>query len=248
MSDPTTVPADTFVTDDEASAYATTYYGDATDAGTQALLAELFQTFSQRRSVRILDYGCGPTVYVPLLASPFAESVCVWDPSPRARAYIRRWLGGADDSLWATYAEYVAVRQSEDASTTKVALAARKATRILGENPFPKHVGSFDVVVANFSLEADAKTVDEWMAENGRVAQLVAPGGTYFAAYLVGARTWRVKDSGPLVAATNLTEADVLTLASALGLEAANVTTVPLNRELYDGFAILTGTVPHVHP
>lgn len=248
MPDQLPTPAETFLTDDEAGAYAATYYGDAADSGTQVLLVELAKALSSTRCGEVLDFGCGPTAYVPLLAAPHADAIYMWDPSVRARTYVRRWIDGADDTLWASYAEFAAARQEPRTTPAEITTAARARTRVLDDSPLPSLAGSFDAVVANFSLEAEAKTIDEWLADNARVATLAAPRGTFFATYLVGARTWRVQKAGTLVEATNITEADVARLAAALRLDPRTITTVPLDRELYDGFAIVTGKVPSVRP
>jgi len=223
-----------------------TYYANPSDPGTQVLLAELAKLICTVRA-EVLDYGCGPTAYVPLLAAPYAATIHMWDPSPHARGYVRRWTQGADDALWAPYAEYIAGLQGVgEATPAEVMAAARSRTRVLETSPLQGRVGGFNAVVANFSLEAEAKSVDEWILENAEVASLVVEGGLFFAAYLVGAHTWKVRETGAHVEATTLSENDMAKLVSALRLDEPTVTMVPLDRELYDGFAIVTGRVPHV--
>lgn len=245
MPDEPGAPTDAFPTDGEADAYAMTFYADPSDPGTQILLAELAKSICTV-GAEVLDYGCGPTAYVPLLAAPFVATIEMWDPSPQARAYVRRWAQGADDALWAPYADFIAGLQGVGATPAEVMAAARSRTRVLDACPLPERARGFNAVVANFSLEAEAKSVDEWILENAEVASLAVEGGLFFATYLLGARTWRVQEGGPLVEATTLSEKDMAKLVSVLRLDEPTVTIVPLDRELYEGFAIVTGRVPHV--
>lgn len=236
---------DTFRSDAEADEYAFAYYADPSDPGTQVLIRRLFRLFQERPGARVLDFGCGPTVYVPLLAGRSAHEVLMWDPSPRALGHVHRWIGGEYDRLWAPYADFVAQQVADPLSSADVLATARCCTRVLPGDPRRGDAGLFDVVVANFSLEADSKPIGQWVNENSALTGLLKPGGTYFATFLVGAQTWQVRE-GITVDATTLRESDVGDLAETLRLQEADVEMVHLDRALYDGFVILTGLMPDV--
>ena len=138
-------------------------------------------------SARLLEFGCGPSIYPVIAACPHFKDVVLADYTESLLREVRLWKERdmtAHD--WSDFFRYQ-VNQLEDkngkeAVTEREELLREKITTIehcdiTKQNPIDVELGSFDVVSSSYCLEAVAHTMEEYERFLIRLAGVTRIGG-----------------------------------------------------------------------
>lgn len=177
--------------------------------------------FAQRRQARILEYGGGPTIYQLLSAARYDVTVDVSDYLDVNLRELRTWLRDEPGQFsWDAFVAFVLGLEGHAADCAAVRARAdllrSKVRRLLhcdARSDWPLETTTrecFDIVSANFVLEAITGDVDEWRRILSNVLQLVSAEGYFVLSTVIDAEHYRVGDrfypSTPLTPATVLAE------------------------------------------
>ncbi len=190
----------------DPQAYLREYYA-AVGPENQALLRfferayrHIFQT---RTQAAILEFGGGPTVYQLISAARQDVSIDISDFLDINLCEFTQWLHNTPDRFaWDAFFAYTL--QLEGAKIDGEAVARRadllrsKINRLLHCDarrayPLEREFGHcYDIVSANFVLEAISRDVAEWQRMVANVMQLVARDGYVILSSIIGAQHYRV--------------------------------------------------------
>jgi hypothetical protein len=155
---------------------------------------------------RMLEFGCGPTIYQLISPAAAYRSIDVADHVDDNLAALRSWKDGAPGHDWTHFFERALELEGGD---TVDAAAVRRREDLLrqrlgcfltcdaldDDDLLPGGRAPYDAVGVNFVLESITDDRDTWAAALARVAGLVAPGGSLVLCSLENAEHWRC---GPL--------------------------------------------------
>ena len=152
-------------------------------------LHDLFQTFSTRDRLKILDYGSGPVIQHSISAAAYASEIVFCDIASSNREAIKKWLRNDRDAFnWSPHFDYVV--QTLEGKGEEEAREREKLMRnvvkgvvycdVLSENPMePGFEGPYDVIIECGCLEAACVSVAEYKKAVQIASKLLKPGGTF---------------------------------------------------------------------
>lgn len=245
----------------DAGDYLREYYRDV-GSENRAILHFIVASLARLPPGRaLLDYGCGPALYVALAAAEKYEEIHVCDYLTENLAEIKKWVSKTADAFdWRAFTQYIVeTERGAPCSEGDVLLREEKTrNRIkavsrcdVTKRSFDGQCSSwpqFDVVVCQFCLEAVARSFDEWLVYARNVASYLKPRGTFILgtiedaeAYGVGSREYPT---------LRLSRADVLAGLDALGVvrESVCVESVPADgvTRKYNGLILARGVLPQL--
>lgn len=152
-----------------------------------------------------LELGGGPTLFAVATLAPQSREIHFCDLLPANLKEVRRWLENEPDAFdWGPYIEMTL--EEETIVVTPAAVAARaeemrrKVTRLLTCNaldpaPLSSTSQTYDLVVAQTSLDALSADIDEWKQVMRNVSEtLVAPHGRLLVSLVSGTEGYSVDD------------------------------------------------------
>ena len=146
------------------------------------------KTFSGNgKTLKVLDYGCGPVLMCVISAVPFASEIVMADIVPECLVELRKWIQDDPSAFnWGSHFEHVVQKlegKGKDATEEREA-EMRKAIKavvhcdIFQENPIEKgYEGPYDVVMSNLAIDGACKTIEEFKTALRKLADLLKPGG-----------------------------------------------------------------------
>ena len=171
----------------QALEYLKRYYG--TPAGSYytslGLYHEVFQSLPA--GLRVLDYGCGPSIRGAISAATKASEIVLSDYTEDCRTEVRQWLEKDPNAFdWSHYFSHV-VKDLEGKGEKEVEERQEEVRRLvkavvhcdLTQDP-PIERGydqQYDVVMSSLCIDAVAGTREEYVQGVKKLAKLVKPGG-----------------------------------------------------------------------
>lgn len=227
----------------EPRAYLQDYYSSFPQESIDLLqfLVDAFQDLPPHSLT--LDFGSGPTLYTAIVAAAQAHEIHVSDYLAANRVEIQHWLD--EDPAAFDWQEVIrVVLTMEGREPNAVTIAEREAairqcvTHILPCNardaqPIAGLYEHYDVLVANFCLEAAADDYEQWRMCMRNVAGLIKPGGHMIIAAVKAATTYAVGDA--VFPVVYLTEADFVQALMDVGCASASINTkwVPADHPIH---------------
>jgi NNMT/PNMT/TEMT family len=156
----------------------------------------------QRPGGRMLEFGCGPTIYQLISPAARFESIDVCDYLDDNLTAIRSWKSGASSHDWTPFFDRALQCESKEAvdeaaSRRRADLVRSRLERFLPCDALddvrllPGGRPPYDSVGVNFVLESITADRDAWAMALTRVAGLVATGGHLVLCSLEQATYWR---------------------------------------------------------
>ena len=152
-------------------------------------LARHFTSRAGDDSLRILDYGCGPSLPFSISAAPKASEIILADYAEPNREYLKRWLAkdpSAQD--WSPYFKYVVQTLeggSEQDAIKREEMVRNKVKAVVScdimkeefiEDAYSKE-GSYDIVMCLLCLECGCKDLTSYQHGIKKLASLLKEGG-----------------------------------------------------------------------
>ena len=141
-------------------------------------------------SLKVLDYGCGPSLGLSISAALKASEIILADYSPGNREYIQKWLDKNPTLCdhWSSYFKHVVQTLeggTEEASVQRQDMLREKIKAVLPcdltqENFIPDgygEKGSYDIVLSSMCIEACSKDLASYECGFEKLASLVKKGG-----------------------------------------------------------------------
>jgi hypothetical protein len=182
--------------------YLRTYYPADVGAENDEYLGFLARAYAGIRGARLLDVGCGPTIYQLISACTSVDEIHLRDPSAACLEQVRRWLRAEPASY--PWGAYIARALEHEHTSADDAAVDRRATRLRkkvasvreeGVEDLPAIApGRYDVVSMHFVAESITSDREQWRATVRDVAALVGPGGHLVLGSIGGATRWRSGD------------------------------------------------------
>lgn len=190
--------------DFDPRAYVDEYYGSIGEEN-DALLRFFAQAYRDVPTrARMLEFGCGPTIYQLISAAPRVASIDLAEPSAAARAELSRWIA-ADPSAFDWTAFVSRALSLEDGRLpdpvqvgARCALIRRRVRSVIACDAFAPHPlegvapGSYDVVASSFVLDSVTDQRTAWRDALVDLTGLARVGGVVILASLLGAEWWTV--------------------------------------------------------
>lgn len=140
--------------------------------------------------LRILDYGCGPSLPFSISAASKASEIVLADYSAPNREYWQKWLDrdGSSQHNWTPYFEYVVqalegrsadaeeAKQREDELRCKVK-AVVSCDICKDDFIDERHTGAYDVVMSFLCLDSAAEDLPSYQSFVPKLVSLVRKGG-----------------------------------------------------------------------
>ncbi len=178
---------------------------DPEDRFTIKFMIETLRTISP--DLRILELGGGPTLFVVATVAPYAKEIHFCDYAEANLKEVELWLNNSPKAFnWYPYIQMVleeeGVAVTSQAVKERAALMRNKVTRLMvcdavAKEPLGKCVDQpYDLVVAQASTDAAAKTVSEWQNVIKNIANtLIKPGGWLLISVITGTKGYIVGDT-----------------------------------------------------
>ena len=141
-------------------------------------------------SLRVLDYGCGPSLGLSISAASKASEIILADYSPRNREYVQKWLDKNPTLCdhWSPYFKHVVQTLeggTEEAAVQRQDMLHDKIKAVLPcdltqERFIPDgygEKGSYDIVLSSLCIEACSKDLASYERGFEKLASLVKKGG-----------------------------------------------------------------------
>jgi nicotinamide N-methyltransferase/methyltransferase len=217
----------------EPRPYLHEYYGDIGSENV-ALLDFLVDAYREiPRGGRLLDFGCGPTIYASLPAAERVDELHMCDFLEDNLDEIRRWARGEPDAFnWRAFTAEVLRRelghppQAVECDRREMTMRSKLRSICRGDArrkpPLQTDI-EFDVLVSCFCLEAAATARSEWQDLTLNVCSLLRPGGSLILAAIKNADTYGVGSS--VLPAVPIDEHDVIRSLEAAGFDEGTLTT-----------------------
>lgn len=163
------------------------------------------EIFTSIEKARILEFGGGPTIYQLISTARYPVAIDFSDYLDVNLIELATWLHDRPNQFsWDAFIGYVLEREGERASPERVRrradLIRRKIERLLRcDARLPNPLGAdqragYDIVSANFVLEAITQDLADWDRLTDHVLTLVKPQGYLIVCTVVGAHSYRVGD------------------------------------------------------
>lgn len=202
------------------------YYYSEVDSENAALLGWLHDAFKGLPAGgRLLDFGCGPTVYALISASERVGEIHLCDPAPENLAEIERWRGGGGFN-WDPFIAHVlrleGRRDGEHELTARKQAVSEKITRMAPCDAFAvPSEDTFDIVMSNFCAESITTDHATWVSALAGIFCRLRPGGHGIITAIESARSYNVE--GVALPATPVTQEDVREAMIRLGFTAESI-------------------------
>ena len=143
----------------------------------------------QSDKIRVLDYGCGPSICQAISAAgiPNVSEIVLAEYTARNREAIEQWVDKDPSAFnWSPYFKYVvqtlegkterqaAERENEMRSLMKVVSCDFTLDPLIEKG----YEGPYDIVICSLCLENSCDTVEEYRSRIARFSSLVKPGGS----------------------------------------------------------------------
>jgi hypothetical protein len=159
--------------------------------------------FSQIKRARVLEFGGGPTIYQLISAAKYLVSIDFSDYLNVNLQELTAWLHDDPKQFpWDAFIGYALMREGDPSTPAlirrRARLIRRKVKRLLHcDARIPDPLGAeyralYQIVSANFVLEAITQELADWDALIDNVLTLVKPNGYLIICTVVGASSYRV--------------------------------------------------------
>jgi len=159
--------------------------------------------FSEIKRARVLEFGGGPTIYQLISAAKYPVSIDFSDYLSVNLQELRAWLHNCPEQFpWDAFIGYVLAREGDHSTPALIRRRAhmirRKVKRLLHcDARIPDPLGAeyrarYEIVSANFVLEAITQELADWDELIDHVLPLVKPNGYLIICTVVGASSYRV--------------------------------------------------------
>lgn len=184
-----------------------------------------------RKNLRILEIGGGPTIYQLLSASAWAKEITFTDFLSENLEQVQAWVKKSPDSFgWTEYVNIVAHLEGEKQQIIEKRLRTVLKTflifDILGKDK--PTLTKFDIVSSHFCADSITNTKSEFLHAVRTITSFVAPNGMLVMSMLKGAVTYDVGNySFP---AYFIDEQTVKTILKRLGFKNIEMQTIEIER------------------
>ena len=141
-------------------------------------------------TLKILDYGCGPSIGLSISAAAKASEIVLADYAPASRAYVQKWLD-KDPSLcnyWSPFFKYIvetleggteeeAVQREEIIRDKIKAVVSCDMTKDIFIEESYNEKNAYDTVMSFLCLETASKDLTSYKCGMEKLASLVKKGG-----------------------------------------------------------------------
>ncbi|XP_061098736.1 nicotinamide N-methyltransferase-like [Conger conger] len=135
---------------------------------------------------KLIEVGCGPTIYSLISASKCFEEIVVSDFTDSNRREIEKWLSNQEGCFdWLPTIQYVCELEGRSRSPEEVERRLRQIMKqvlrcdVRQENPFhPLTMEPVDCVLSSLCLTAACKDMETYRLALRGIAALLKPGGT----------------------------------------------------------------------
>lgn len=203
---------------------------------------------------RVLDFGCGPTLFTSLIAAAYPCEIHVSDWNAANRAEITEWLEQTPTAFdWRptirTILEFEGQTATLDQIATREAAARQQISRVLpcdalSATPLGTGAQQYDLVVSSMCLEAAASDTEEWRQCVRNLATLIKPGGALLLIAVKRARSYSVGDA--VFGVVPISETDLHTALNATGFlgDSISIEWTPADHPVhpYDGLLFTSAT------
>lgn len=216
--------------------------------------------FTAVKKARIIEFGGGPTIYQLISAARHPVAIDFSDYLDANLDELATWLHDRPSQfVWDSFIQYVLEREGERTGPEQIRrranLIRRKVARLLwcdARLPDPLGVeqrAPYDIVSANFVLEAISQDLGDWEALTDHVLTLVKPQGYLIICMVVGAHSYRVGDLHyPATPITPAIVAAKLRHRRFTVIMNQSVAAEQRERQGYDGIAMMVAqNVPPTH-
>ena len=152
-------------------------------------LVEFYSSFPRDGSLRILDYGCGPSLPYSISAAARASEIVLADYAKPNREHLQEWLDGGESAHdWTSHFQYVVQTleggSEEDAKQRQQLLRSRVKAVVscdINSDEFIDECyrGKYDVVTCFLCLDSATKDLDDYKSGISKLSSQVKEGG-YF--------------------------------------------------------------------
>ena len=139
------------------------------------------------RGLKILEYGCGPTVINLISAVPKASEIVLADYAPSYRQFVQKWLDKDPTAYdWSAYFKHVVQtleKKSAEETVERERELRKKVSAVVSCDINQEHViaegyeGPYDVVMSFHCLDAGCRSLDSYKQGIASFASLLKPGG-----------------------------------------------------------------------
>ena len=152
------------------------------------LISEEQKVSSQSDKIRVLDYGCGPTICHTISAAgiPNVSEIVLAEYTTRNREAVQQWLDKDPSGFdWSPYFRHVvqtlegkAEQQVAEREERMCSLIKLVSCDIALNPPIEKgYEGPYDIVISSLCLNTSCENMDEYRASVAKLSSLVKPGG-----------------------------------------------------------------------
>ena len=141
------------------------------------------------KTLKVLDYGCGPVIMNVISAVPFASEIVLADIVPECLDEVKKWIQNDPTAFnWGSHFDHVVQnlegkgkdeakeREMEMRKTIKAVVHCD----IFDENPIEKgYEGPYDVIMSNLAIDGACKTIEEIKTALNKLSRLLKPGGKF---------------------------------------------------------------------
>jgi len=196
-----------YQTDFEPREYLSRFYNqpDPEDRFTIKFMVETLRTMPP--NLHVLELGGGPPLFVVATVAPYAKEIHFCDYAETNLHEVKLWLNKDPNAFnWHPYIQMVLEEEGTAVTPQTIAKRAaqmrKKVTRFVicdaaANEPLGECVDQpYDLVVAQASTDAAAKTVPEWQSIIHNIAhKLIKPGGWLLISVITGTKGYIVGDT-----------------------------------------------------
>lgn len=190
----------------DAKNYLIDYYKDVAADEKEALKFQIDFFRSTKLKSSMLEFGCGPTVFRSIAASPYVSEIHMADFLPKNLEAVKQWLQKEKGShSWNNLTRYILHCEGKSHASKQNILQRENLTRkkitelFLGDANLDDPMGKdyrnyYPLVISAFCADSATKTKKKWSLFMRNIATLVAPEGYFFTAALKKAKYYKVGD------------------------------------------------------
>jgi hypothetical protein len=202
----------------DSQTYLREYYSKV-DAENTALIYFFAQEFSAiDHYPRMLDFGCGPTIYQLIAAAAKVREIHICDYLERNLDQVRYWLQEKDEAWdWRPFIGISLERETNKLPSAgdidqRQRLIRQKVTRTMRcdagqRSPLFEKTSPYDLVTSTFCAESATHERKTWQRYTHNISSLLRSGGILLMTALKGSNYYSIGDSK--VPATNIHEEDL---------------------------------------